>query len=364
MKRREDRHLSVVQAEPAKGRPRAALSVGFVLASNFTLSAFSLLVDVLRLSADDGDNSRPIRCRWEVMSSQATVRASCGVEVTRTSGFLDPANFDYIAVVGGVLHSGRQVDEATVDYLRAAAAKGVPLIGLCTGSFILARAGLMSGRACCVSWFHYADFLAEFPDGLPIADRLFLVDRDRITCAGGSGVADLGAYLVERHLGNSIAQKSLHILLVNQVRLGSAAQPHPHVAADAPNELVSRALLTMEQNIASPLKISALAARLGVSSRQLERLFHSSIGERPARAYRHLRLRYAHWLLQNSRRSVTEVGLESGFADSAHFSRHFKQLFGITPSEAQRPRAAATASRSDRHDNLALASREYTAPRV
>lgn len=343
-----------------KAEVRPALSVGFILASNFTLSAFSLLVDVLRLAADEGDNSRPIRCRWEVISSSPRVRASCGVEVSRTAGFIDPSEFDYIAVVGGILHKGRQVDEQTISYLKRAASLGVPLIGLCTGSFILSRVGLMDERACCVSWFHYSDYKAEFPDGFPVADRLFIVDRDRITCAGGSGVADLGAYLVERHLGGSSAQKSLHILLVNQARQGTDAQPHPHVEGNAANEIVSRALLLMEQNMTAPLKITTLAARLGISSRQLDRLFHATLGERPNRAYRRLRLRYALWLLQNTRRSITEVGLEAGFVDSAHFSRHFKQIFKISPSKVDRP-PARFCSLSDNADipNYAFASREY-----
>ncbi|RTL70348.1 MAG: GlxA family transcriptional regulator [Hyphomicrobiales bacterium] len=350
-----------IATRKAEGRP--ALSVGFILASNFTLSAFSLLVDVLRLAADEGDNSRPIRCRWEVLSSAPRIRASCGIEVSRTSGLIDPSEFDYIAVVGGILHKGRQVDDETVQYLKKAAGLGIPLIGLCTGSFILSRAGLMAGRTCCVSWFHYSDFQSEFHEGHPVADQLFIVDRDRITCAGGSGVADLGAYLVERHLGGSNAQKSLHILLVNQARQGSDAQPHPHVEVGATNELVSRALLLMEQNMTQPLKITALAERLGISSRQLDRLFHAALGERPNRAYRRLRLRYAMWLLQNTRRTITQVGIEAGFVDSAHFSRHFKQLFKITPSKVVRPasRPCAVGTFADM-PNSAFVSRDYTMP--
>lgn len=346
---------------PRASEARAPLSVGFILASNFTLSAFSLLVDMLRLAADEGDHSRPIRCRWEVMSTNPRIKASCGIEVTRTSGFVDPAEFDYIAVIGGILHKGRQIDDQTVSYLKKAASLGVPLIGICTGSFILSRAGLMQGRACCVSWFHYSDYQSEFPDGHPVADQLFIVDRDRITCAGGSGVADLGAYLVERHLGGSNAQKSLHILLVNRARHGSDAQPHPHVDVGAPNEVVSHALLIMEQNMTEPLKITALAARLGISSRQLDRLFQSALGERPSRAYRRLRLRYAMWLLQNSRRSITEIGIEAGFVDSAHFSRHFKQLFNLTPSKVARPQSRPCAvGEHAAIPNGAFVSRDYT----
>lgn len=110
----------------------------------------------------------------------------------------------------------------------------------------------------------------------------------------------------------------------------------------------------------APLKITALAARLGISSRQLDRLFHDALGERPSRAYRRLRLRYAMWLLQNTRRSITEVGLESGFVDSAHFSRHFKQLFSTTPSKVARPtsRPCGPGEHTD-ITNSAFASRNY-----
>jgi len=187
--------------EGSAERPR--LSVGFILADDFTLSAFSLFVDHLRLAADEGDRSRQILCRWVVMGSrEEAVRASCGIAVARTSPFVDPRGFDYIVVVGGLLSAGAQVDAATIAYLEKAAAAGVTLVGVCTGSFVLARAGLMTGRRCCVSWYHRQDFLAAFPHHVPVADRLFVDEGDRITCSGGGGVSDLATLLVERHLGH------------------------------------------------------------------------------------------------------------------------------------------------------------------
>jgi transcriptional regulator GlxA family with amidase domain len=318
-------------AAPAKPR----LSVGFILAENFTLSAFSLFVDQLRLAADEGDLSRPINCQWTIMGSRAEpVTASCGVTVSRTSGFVDPSRFDYIAVVGGILHGGKQVDDATMDYLRSAARAGVPLVGLCTGSFILARAGLMTGRRVCVNWYHYQDFLAEFPHHTPVADRL--------------SVADLASWIVERSLGRAVAQKSRQILVLDQARPGTAAQPHPPLADSIGDERVRRALLLMEQHLADPLLIADIAVRLQLSTRQLERLFQSVLGMRPAAFYRSLRLKYARWLLDNTDRSVTDIALEAGFSDCAHFSRHFKALHGFSPSdgrsrESARARAAEEA---------------------
>lgn len=317
-----------------------ALSVGVILADNFTLSAFSLFIDHLRLAADEGDRSRPILCRWSIMASTPDpIPASCGVAVGPTSGLVDPRQFDYIAIFGGLLHAGRQVDSATMAYLKAAAAAGVPLIGVCTGSFILARGGLMDGRRCCVSWYHRQDFLDEFPTHIPVADRMFVVDGDRITCSGGGGAADLASWLVERRLGHAVAQKARHVMLLDRARKGTDIQPHPPLSEgmrkDVRDERVRRALMMMEQHLSDPLPINEIAERLRLSTRQLERLFHCAVGVRPAVFYRRLRLRYARWLLDHTSRSVTDIALEVGFSDCAHFSRQFKAMAGQSPSAAR-----------------------------
>lgn len=328
------------QQTPNKPDTPHVLSVGFILADNFTLSAFSLFVDPLRLAADEGDLSRPIMCRWSIMASHDTpVRASCGVTMARTSPLADPRQFDYIAVVGGLLHAGRQLDDETIAYIKSAASAGVSLIGICTGSFILARAGLMTGRRCCVSWYHCQDFLDEFPHHHPVADRMFVVDGDRITCSGGGGAADLATFLIEKHIGRAVAQKARHVLLLDRARHGNDAQPHPPISDGATDDVtdprVRRALLLMEQNLADPLPIADIADRLRLSTRQLERLFQSVIGVRPVIFYRSLRLRYARWLLDHTDRSVTDIALEAGFSDCAHFSRQFKTMVGLSPSDVR-----------------------------
>jgi transcriptional regulator GlxA family with amidase domain len=328
------------KASPRRKDPKP-LSVGILLANDFTLSAFSLFVDTLRLAADESDFSRPINCRWTIMAaSNAPIRSSCGVQVLPGSGFLDPAQFDYIAVVGGILHNTppaapQPANAAFYAYLRRAAEAGAKLIGICTGSFILCRAGLLAGRRVCVSWLHYQDFRAEFPDHAVIGDRLFEIDGDRITCAGGAGAADLAAALVERHLGRGLAQKPHQVLLLTQARGVAAVQPHPPIAHDVLDEQVRRALLMMEQNLANPLPVAVVAERLDLSTRQLERRFEAALGQRPSDLYRLLRLRYARWLLETTTRSVTDIALEAGFSDCAHFSRQFKALHGLSPSHAR-----------------------------
>jgi transcriptional regulator GlxA family with amidase domain len=312
---------------------REPLRVGVILAEHFTLSAFAVFIDHLRLAADEGDRSRPVHVQWSIMASrQESVPASCGVMIEPTSRFLPPESLDYVIVIGGLLHAGPQIDEATTRYLREVAETRVPLIGICTGSFILCRAGLMRGRRSCVSWYHYQDFLEAFPDHDVVADRLFLADGPRITCAGGAGAAALATHLIERHLGSAVAQKASQVLLFDKPRSGSDAQPHPPLSETVSEPRVRRALLLMEQNLTRPIAIAAVAEELGMSVRQLERLCREHVGLGPASLYRQLRMRYANWLIENTDRSVTEIAIEAGFADCAHFSRQFKDAYGLSPS--------------------------------
>jgi transcriptional regulator GlxA family with amidase domain len=163
-----------------------------------------------------------------------------------------------------------------------------------------------------------------------------VVDGPRITCSGGAGVADLAALIIERHLGRATAQKAMHVLLLPYARSGSDAQPHSPVAEAIRDERVHRAVLMMEQNIAKPMPVESIATKLKVSHRQLERLFRSETGRSPGAVYREVRLRHARWLIENTRLTMTQIADATGFCDSAHFSRQFKQLFALSPRSLKR----------------------------
>jgi transcriptional regulator GlxA family with amidase domain len=326
-------HAGLNPIAPGEREARPALRVGVILAHHFTLSAFAVFIDHLRLAADEGDRSRPLHVQWSIMASRPeSIPASCGVLLEPTTALLPPDSLDYVVVVGGILHAGPQLDETTTRYLREVGATQVPMIGICTGSFILCRAGVMNGRRACVSWYHYQDFLTAFPGQEVVADRLFLADGPRITCAGGAGAAALATHLIERHVGRAAAHKASQVLLFDRPRSGNEAQPHPPLSETVAEPRVRRALLLMEQNLARPIPIAEVAAELGVSARQLERLCRQHAGAGPASLYRQLRMRYANWLIVNSDRSVTDIASEAGFADCAHFSRQFKDAYGLSPS--------------------------------
>jgi transcriptional regulator GlxA family with amidase domain len=312
------------------------LRVGFILTSNFTLTALSNFVDVLRLAADEGDNSRPIRCQWHIMSdSDEPIRSSCGLLMYPNSRFRDPKELDYIVVVGGLLHRGPQIDEKTRRYLLGAAETNVDLVGVCTGSFVLWRLGLLNQKKCCISWYHYRDFLEEFGETLPVADQLFVIDGKRITCSGGIGVAYLAAHIVELRMGSSSAQKALHIMQIDRMKPGSSAQSAPPTEFIGKDSRISRALLIMEQNLSSPLSVAKLADRVNLSTRQLERLFKDETGHAPQTTYLRLRLKHARWMLKTDL-SLAAIAAETGFVDGSHLSKAFKAAFGSNPSEERR----------------------------
>lgn len=316
--------------------PAKTLRIGFVLARDFTLSALSDFVDVLRLAADDADYSRPIRCQWYVMSpSSQQVRSSCGLLVSPTSGFVPASELDYIVVIGGLLRSVAPLDAQTTRYLLNAGQTRSNLVGVCTGGFILCRLGLLDNKKCCISWFHYRDFVEEFDNLVPVADQLYVIDGNRLTCPGGAGATYLAAELVARHLGASTAQKVLHMLHIDRMKPGCSVQPAPPLEFAGDNDRISRALLLMEQNLSRPVHIGHIAAKLYTSSRQLERLFRNVVGRSPQSAYLQLRLKHARWMLRLDY-SLATIAANTGFSDGAHFGKAFKAAYGINPSEERR----------------------------
>ena len=314
-----------------------------MLAPQFTLTAFASFVDVLRLSADEGDRSRQIVCQWHVLASrQKPIVSSCGVSVFSDEPLSDPTRYDYLVVVGGLLDSGNRLDEASERFLQLAADKGVPLVGLCTGSLYLQRAGLMKGYQCCVSWFHHEDYL-RFSEGmLPVSDQIYVVDRDRLTCSGGTSSAHLAAHLVEQHVGLAQARKSLRILIIDEVQAGSRAQPGMPLALSTDDDLVRRCLTLMQQNISAPWSVRKMAEYLGVDRRKIERRFVASINMTPSQAGKLVRLNHARFLLESTSQTVTEIAADTGYCNTSHFVQAFRAIEGKTPTQFRSELAAVS----------------------
>jgi len=318
------------------------LRVAFLLADRFTLSAFANFVDVLRLAADEADKSRPILCDWTVLSeTMDPIRSSSGVSVTPNSTLRRAGAFDYLVVVGGVMSDKPAFGAIEAAYLKQSAAQGVPIIGLCTGVFLMHEAGLLDGYRSCVSWFHYQDFVDRFSAVEPVSDQIFVVDRDRMTCSGGHGTAHLAAFLVERHIGQAAATKSLNILMIDAPLMGNEAQPGQQTPRQPRDPLVKRAILRMQENLDVPVTISAIARHLAVGRRTLERRFDKDLDRAPSKVYLDLRLDRALLKLRSTDVAIAEISLATGFCDGTHLARTLKAERGFTPQQYRNQRRAA-----------------------
>ena len=315
-------------------RGGSLLSVGMIPLEKFTLSPFASFLDVLRLAADKGDRSEQRNCNWSVMApGQSQVTSSCGVTIATDRQPASPDRFDYIAIFGGLLQPNFSLDESTLLYLRKAEELNVPLISVCNGTFALIEAGLMKGRRSCISWYHHRDYVEAFGEIDLETEQIFVEDSDRITCSGGAGAADLGLWLVKRHIGDRWARKCQRILMLEEARPPTRSQPLPALSAKVNDPAVRQVVLAIERTLSEPITTADLANSVNMSRRHLERRFRQEMKIGVQEFVRDMRLRMAHDLLMNTGQTVTEIAYECGFKHHTYFTALFKKKFGFSPKE-------------------------------
>lgn len=175
----------------------------------------------------------------------------------------------------------------------------------------------------------------------------FLIDRDRTTCAGGAGAADLAGHFVSKLADDKAAEKAARILVLDRIRTDRDVQPSGELFPTAVSRHTRRALLMMESSIQEKTTVTEIAKKLEISSRQLERLFSEEIHTSPVAAYLALHMRYARTLLTNSDLPIGEVAYRCGFQNAGHFSRVYRKNMGVPPSDFRRtgvPQGPAKAS--------------------
>lgn len=333
----DDRPVPELTDAPLDARPQ--LSVGLVLLDQFTLAAFSGFVDVLRLSADLGGGSRQIHTTWRVMSADGLPRTSSAGITLQVSGGLaqDLDAFDYVAICGGNDYLNTQMANPLRDWLQRVAKSRTRLLGICTGTFALAQAGVVGNRSVCVHWNVLDSFRARFPKTPAAVDHLFIDEGDLITCAGSTAAIDLGLYLVARHCGREKAQQAVRHMMLQGIRPGRQPQAHFYAnLAQIKDERVRQAAHYIEQRMDSLPTLDAIARYVGLGRRQLTRAFQQALGVSPMEFQRSLRIEYGGWLLVNSHSSITQIAMDCGFSDGAHFSREFRARFGVCPRQYQR----------------------------
>ena len=266
-----------------------------------------------------------------------SIKSSCGAEVAPWEPLRYPIDLDCIVVIAGLVEGHAGIDRRILDYLKQAHSQGCVVAGLCTGSFVLAYAGLMENRTTCVHWFHKPDFERAFPHLHCVTDTVFYEDGNCWTCAGGGVAHDVAAHLIERFCGSARARIGASGMLMESTQ--GYRSPQRHLEADwfqdIPDADLRRSILVMDQNFRKPLTIGELASKAHLSKYRLERLFRKHLQVSAARFFRTLRLAHANKEILHSGRQFTDIAAEFGFSDASHFTKCFSDTFGLSPSRAR-----------------------------
>ncbi|WP_245414890.1 GlxA family transcriptional regulator [Aureimonas flava] len=268
---------------------------------------------------------------WRLFSADgAGAEASNGVRVCADGAFRDAPGLDAVVVCAGV-------DVHLVDHhdllsaLRRLCKSGTAVGAVCTGAYVLARAGLLDGYRCTIHWENRPGLTAGFPD-LEVGDELFEIDRDRFTCAGGVAAADMMLSLIRKDHGEALARAVAEQLIHQRIREpGERQRPDLGKRPGTAHPKLQRVLEMMEASIGRPLSIEEFAGSVALSPRQLERLFIEHLGVPPNRHYVNIRLEHARHLLRQTRMSVLDVAMTSGFNSASYFSQSYLERFGHSP---------------------------------
>ncbi|MBF8747484.1 GlxA family transcriptional regulator [Pseudomonas monteilii] len=310
--------------------PAAPQTFGFLILPNFTTIGLASAVETLRMANLAARHT--LYRTVLIAASPEPVIASNGMRVLPDYSIADAPPLDALFVVGANPIDRSRSNRPLLDWLRQLARRGLPLGGICTGSYLLARADLLKGYRCTIHWEDIHVLQEHFP-GIVISNQLFELDRDRFTCSGGVAAMDMMLQLVARQAGGQdVAAKAAELLLCDRVRGERERQRVPlRTLLGSAQPKLSQVVAIMEANLEEPLGLDELASLNDVTVRQLERLFHKHLQRTPSQYYLELRLSRARELLLRSDVQVREVALACGFSSPAHFSKSYSRFFGLSP---------------------------------
>lgn len=306
----------------------------FALVEDFTHIALACAVDPLRLANLISEDTL---YTWSYASlSGETARSSDGTVVRVDHCFVSFPECHQLFILSG-LHVQEQDHSVLLAALRRKERHSNARIGaLDSGAWILAKGGFLDGRNAALHWEYHDSFSEEFPE-VNLQRSVFVADAKYPTASGGTATADLMLHLVEETHGEDLSIAISDQLVYNAVRTANAEQKVSLQSRTGfRNPHLSRAAAIMKENIDAPLQPSAIAARLGISARQLERVFGKHMNTSPKRYYMELRLERARKLLIQTEMSSTDVAMACGFASPGHFARVYRKAFGVTPMMQKR----------------------------
>jgi transcriptional regulator GlxA family with amidase domain len=300
----------------------------FVLLQRFTMLSFACAIEPLRIA-----NRVLGRTAYTwALAGEGGVEAVCsnGVAFRLDLGLDEMSRDDTVMVCGGI-----DVQDATtraiLNWLRREARRGVTIGGLCTGAYALAKAGLLDGKKATIHWENQDSFLEEF-EAVKLTKGVFVVDGNRMSTAGGTASIDLMLKIIAEDHGEDVANTTADQLIYSSIRTDQDTQRlsiPTRIGVRHPK--LSKVIQMMEANVETPISPAILAEDVGMSTRQLERLFRRYLNRSPKRYYMELRLQKARNLLMQTEMSVINVALACGFASPSHFSKCYRAHYQTTP---------------------------------
>jgi transcriptional regulator GlxA family with amidase domain len=307
--------------------------IGFLLQPNFTMLALSAAIEPIRMA---NQLSGKELYRWTILSEDGgVVTSSDGLRVEVDAGISNYVEFDTAIVCGGVDIKGT-VTRKTLSWLTHLSRCNIVLGGICTGSYLLAKAGLLNGYQCTIHWELLASCQEEFPL-VKNSNQLFIHDRDRMTCSGGTAPIDMMLQMISKEYGKELTTAISDMFTHEHIRDECDQQriPLQHIVGVAQSKLQSVVAL-MEANIEEVLFLDELASYVDLSRRQLERLFQKYLDCSPHRYYLQLRLGKARQLLKQTNMSIIEIAIACGFVSTPHFSKCYRNSFNIPPRDERK----------------------------
>lgn len=315
--------------------------VGFYLVDEFPLMAFAAAIEPLRSA------NRLRRAKlydWRLYSRDGRpVRASNGVDIAVHASIVDDsAPLDLLLACAGTRDAGA-ADAAAAKWLRALARRGTAIGGISLGAYVLAHAGLLDGRRCTLHWESLAAFSERFPRIRTTSD-LFVVDGNRRTCSGGTAALDLMLHLITEREGRALASDVSDQFIHPRIRGTQDPQRMaPQSRLGVANPKLIAALGIMEASHEDPHPVHDIARDVGLSPRQLERLFARYLRASPSQHYLRLRLEKARSMLLQTTKPVLDVAVACGFASASHFSRSYRSVYGHRPRDERGPAQSLSA---------------------
>ncbi len=321
-------HDHVNQTDPTLDNDPGMQRLGFLLVPNFSLIALSSAVDPLRLA--NMALGRRVFDYVTISARDEPVLSSDGIRVLPDQVMGESSQFDTVFVIGPNPIPKQGYGEIS-RWLRKLAAQGIALGGIDTGSYFLAKAGLLNGYRCTIHWEDRQIMLEEFPQ-LIVSTRLVEIDRDRYTCSGGISPLELMTFMLRRPPGNRELAQQVSDLLIAHQRNPDENQSLPlrYRYANLPKVLLE-ALELMESNVEEPLSLVEIADYLKISRRQLERLFQEFVNTTPARKYLEIRLARARLFILRSNRLIEDIATSCGFTATSHFITRYREIYSNTP---------------------------------